>query len=148
MQFKFAALLAAALAAPAALASPTRRTETLKVTFDQTYDNAGQSLATVACSNGANGLLTKGFTTFGSLPDPYIGGSQFVSGWNSTECGSCWTLSYNGKSLNLIAIDTAGVGFNIAKGAFDYLADAHAEQIGSFEATVESADPKACGFKY
>ena len=140
---KLLAVAAAALLPTLALAQST-----VSVSFDQTYDNAGQSLATVACSNGANGLLTKGFTTFGSLPDfPYIGGSQFVTGWNSTECGSCWTLSYNGKSLNLIAIDTAGVGFNIAKEAFDVLAvGTNGEQIGSVQASYKKLTNIQCGF--
>ena len=136
------ALLAAALSAPAALAGPAA--QTLKVTFDQTYDNAGASLNTVACSNGVNGLVGK-FPTFGSLPTfPNIGGSMFVSGFNSTECGSCWELAYEGKSINLIAIDTAGVGFNIAKEAFDFLADAEATgawivgagAVGSYDSQV------------
>ena len=147
MQFKvtaFSALLVAVLSAPAALAGPAPTT--LKVMPDQTYDNANASLNGVACSNGANGLITKGFTTFGSLPSPFIGGSQFVASWNSTECGSCWKLTYQGKTIHVIAVDTAGVGFNIAKGAFNALADDAAQQLGSFEATVEAATGSACGF--
>lgn len=33
---------------------------TVTVSFDQTYDNSGGSLATVSCSDGQNGMLTKG----------------------------------------------------------------------------------------
>jgi hypothetical protein len=70
-------------------------------TYDNTYDNPYGSLNGVACSNGENGLLTKGFTTFGSLPSfPYIGGAQAVTGWNSPQCGSCWALTYQGKTIN------------------------------------------------
>ena len=145
MQFKTftLALITAALSAPAASASPTSKT--LKVTFDQTYDNASKSLLGVACSNGENGLLTKGFTTLGSLPAfPYVGGAQFVEGWNSAMCGSCWTLTYKGKSINVVAVDTAGVGFNLAKQAFDALADPFAMQQGSLEAVVARADDWLC----
>ena len=39
--------------------------------FDTIYDQASESLDVVACSNGVNGLESKGFTTFGSLPDAY-----------------------------------------------------------------------------
>lgn len=148
MQFKAAALalFAAALSAPAVLAGPYP--QTLKVTFDNFYDNPKLSLNNVACSNGENGLVYK-FPTFGDLPDfPFIGGSVFVSGFNSPECGSCWNLAYNGKNINLIAIDTAGVGFNIAKEAFDALADAKAEELGSLEAYVTPAEPSACGLYY
>ena len=117
------------------------------VSYDNTYDQSSGSLTTVACSDGPSGLITKGYDTFGSLPHfPNIGGAAAVAGWNSAQCGSCWQLTYNGKSINLIAIDTAGVGFNIAKEAFDALADAEAEQLGSLEAYVTSVEPSACGF--
>lgn len=53
---KLTGVVAALLAVPAALAA------TVTVSFDQAYDNGGSSLATVACSDGANGLLTKGET--------------------------------------------------------------------------------------
>jgi hypothetical protein len=71
------------------------------VSYDNTYDASGGSLSTVACSDGANGLLTKGFTTFGSLPSfPNIGGAAAVPGWNSTNCGTCWALSFNNVTIN------------------------------------------------
>jgi hypothetical protein len=59
------------------------------------YDNGQTSMNSVACSNGVNGLVTKGYPTFGSLPSfPFIGGAFAVGAWNSTECGSCWELTY------------------------------------------------------
>jgi hypothetical protein len=70
------------------------------VSFDNTYDNSGGSLATVACSDGANGLLSR-FPTFGSLPTfPNIGGAQAVEGHGSSNCGTCWQLTFNGNSIN------------------------------------------------
>ena len=55
---KFAALLATALLAlPCALAQTVRK---VSVSFDETYDNPAGSLDTVACSNGPNGLESKG----------------------------------------------------------------------------------------
>ncbi|KAF8894768.1 Cerato-platanin-domain-containing protein [Infundibulicybe gibba] len=69
------------------------------VSFDPVYDNANQSLATVSCSNGANGLLTRGFTTFGSLPNlAHIGGATAVEGFNSVNCGTCWQLTFTNSS--------------------------------------------------
>jgi len=60
----------------------------VRVTLDDVYSQASNSLSGVACSDGANGLLTKGYKTFGDLPDfPHLGGSSDVS-WNSPECGS------------------------------------------------------------
>lgn len=54
------------------------------VSYDTTYDNSGLDLLTVSCSDGSNGLVTKGYPTAGSLPDfPYIGGAPAVTGYNS-----------------------------------------------------------------
>jgi Cerato-platanin len=70
------------------------------VSFDNTYDNSAGSLATVACSDGANGLLSR-FPTFGTLPTfPNIGGAQAVVAHGSPNCGTCWQLSFNGVSIN------------------------------------------------
>ena len=59
---KFAAIFTALTAVPAALAA------TVSVSYDQTYDNGSNSLATVACSDGSNGMLTKGTTPLIKLP--------------------------------------------------------------------------------
>jgi hypothetical protein len=92
-------------------------TATEPVRANPIYDNYGTSLNIVACSNGANGLVTKGYDTFGSLPGfPYIGGAYAVTGWNSTECGSCWKLTYptTGVSVYYTAIDTINAGFDVS----------------------------------
>ncbi|KIJ24250.1 hypothetical protein M422DRAFT_56470 [Sphaerobolus stellatus SS14] len=90
--------------------------------YDPVYDNANGDLHTVACSDGPNGLLTKGFTTFGSLPNfAYIGGAPAVEGWNSASCGTCWTLTFNGKTINVLAIYHSAPGFNIALSSLNEL---------------------------
>ena len=55
---KFFALASVLCAASAALAAPAAKTAT--VSYDLNYDNAKISLDAVACSDGSNGLLTKG----------------------------------------------------------------------------------------
>ncbi|KAK7688822.1 hypothetical protein QCA50_007511 [Cerrena zonata] len=118
----------------------------VKVTYDNTYDNVQGSLATVSCSNGANGLLTKGFKTFGDLPTfPNIGGAQAVAGFNSPNCGSCWQLTYKGKSINVLAIDHAGDGFNIAQEALDKLTNGQAVDLGVIQADAKQVPASACG---
>jgi len=136
---KFFSIAAAfALAIPAALADTVR--------YDQTYDNSGQSLSTVSCSDGPNGLLTKGYTTFGSLPTfPNIGAAAAVTGYGSAECGSCWKLTYNGTSVTVIAMDHAGDGFNLSLESMNTLTNNQAQFLGSVAATVESLDPSQCG---
>ena len=72
----------------ALLASPLVVIAT-RVAYDTVYDNGGQSLSTVACSDGKNGLLTKNYNTFQDLPSyPNIGASSVIAGWNSPNCGS------------------------------------------------------------
>ncbi|KAG5650739.1 hypothetical protein H0H81_011223, partial [Sphagnurus paluster] len=106
------------------------------VSYDPVYDNSGNSLDIVACSNGANGLLTAGYTTFGSLPSfPYIGGAAAVSGWNSPNCGTCWNLTYTNSqgvatSISVLAIDYTLTGFNIALEAMNKLTGGQAVQLG------------------
>jgi len=124
-----------------------------KVSHDAKYDNAGNSLSTVACSDGPNGLMTRGFTTFGSLPKfPHIGGGYVVEGWNSPNCGTCWELTYTNpqgkkKSINVLAIDVAKPGFNIASSAVNELTNGNAEQFGIIDVTSKSVDPSVCGLK-
>lgn len=125
--------------------------QTVSLSYDPIYDNAGQSLNTVACSDGANGLVTKGFSTFGSLPRfPRIGGAPAVTGWNSSACGTCWELAYTPASgtrttINIIAVDVGQAGFNIAKRAMDELTNGQATQLGRINVTPRQVAPSACG---
>ena len=138
MQFK-----AIALAAIALLASPALG---VTLSYDETYDQSGTSLANVACSDGSHGLLTKGFTTFGSLPSfPEIGGAAAVACFNSPNCGTCWQLTYNGKSINVLAIDHADEGFNIALRAMNTLTNGQAEQLGRIDVVVSNAGVSVLG---
>ena len=116
------------------------------VRYDPQYDNSEISLSAVTCSNGANGLLTKKYTTFGSLPSfPNIGAAQAVKGWNSPECGSCWQISYKGKSVKVTVVDRAGDGFNLSLKALDTLTDGDAEESGVVRAQAKQVDKSYCG---
>ncbi|KAI0329946.1 Cerato-platanin [Cubamyces sp. BRFM 1775] len=128
----FTALLSSALA--------------VTVSYDQTYDSSSGDLHTVACSDGPNGMLTKGFTTFGSLPHfPNIGGAAAVAGWNSANCGTCWKLTYNGRSINVLAIDHTDSGFNIALEAMNTLTNNQAVFLGRVDAQATQVDVSQCG---
>jgi len=132
-----------------ALALPVFSTS---VTYDQTYDNKAGSLSTVACSNGANGLLTKGYNTFGDLPSfPNIGGASAVAGWNSPNCGTCWELTFTdgqGKatSINVTAVDYAANGFNIGLTAMNTLTGGNGVQYGVVDVVSKQVGASACGF--
>jgi hypothetical protein len=124
-----------------------------QISYDTAYDVSSSSLDTVSCSNGANGLETKGYTTFGSLPTfPYIGAAQAVAAWNSPNCGSyifpykaqfitmltwistimaigtCWEISYQNTTITVLAIDHAGDGFNLSLEAMNNLTCAQAQK--------------------
>ncbi|KAI0355066.1 immunomodulatory protein [Trametes cingulata] len=138
MQFKAFALAALAVFVSSALG--------VTVSYDESYDNGSASLATVSCSDGPNGMLTKGFSTFGSLPHfPNIGGAAAVGGWNSPQCGTCWQLTFNGKSINVLAIDHANEGFNIALEAMNTLTNGQAQQLGRIDATATQVAASQCG---
>jgi hypothetical protein len=118
----------------------------ITVSYDDAYDDASRSLASVSCSDGANGLLTKGSSTQGSLPGfPHIGGASTIAGWNSPACGTCYSLTYNGKSINVIAMDHAAEGFNIVQAALDELTNGQAVALGRIDAQYAELAPSACG---
>lgn len=125
-------------------------TYAVQVTYDTTYDNSGGSLTTVACSDGSNGLITRGFTTFGSLPSfPYIGGASVITGWNSASCGTCWALTYTNAqgvstTINVAAIDVAKSGFNIALSAMNELTGGNAVQYGVVDVTATQVAASVC----
>lgn len=125
---------------------PPQKPPTIPVRYSEYYDQKSLSLNSVACSNGPNGLLTKGYKTLGSLQNfPYIGGATAVSGWNSPKCGSCWEISYNGQSVNILAVDTAGEGFILSKAALNKLTGLHAVDFGVVQATAKELPPSQCG---
>ncbi|CCU76194.1 unnamed protein product [Blumeria hordei] len=118
----------------------------ISVSFDSGYDERERGLDTVSCSDGSHGLLTRGYTTQSSLPSfPRIGGTSFINGWNSASCGSCWTLSYNGSSIDVLAMDRATDGFNIARAAMEKLAGSAGVAMGRIEATYAETNASACG---
>ena len=82
---------------------------------------------------------------FAKIVLPRIGGAAAVAGWNSAQCGTCWQLTYNGKSINVLAVDHTDAGFNIAKAAMNTLTGGHAEEFGRVDATATQVSASACG---
>ncbi|KAF7594082.1 hypothetical protein BBP40_010219 [Aspergillus hancockii] len=145
------ALFSSALAAPVEQSSDATTAATVSVSYDQKFDVAGSSLTTVACSDGINGLINRGYSTFGSLPSfPNIGGAPTVGGWNSPNCGKCYQLHYQAgnidKSIFVTAVDAAPGGFNIGLQAMNTLTNGLAEQLGRVSATYTEVAPSNCGF--
>jgi hypothetical protein len=130
------------------VASPTAPTDSQPVRFNSFYDNGQQSLNNVACSNGDNGLVTRGYTTFDSLPTfPYVGAGYTIHNWNSPECGSCWQLTYpdTGVTIYATAIDTVYSGFDLSEAAVNALTSGNAEQFSYINVDSTEVDPSYCG---
>ncbi|KAN0141228.1 Cerato-platanin domain containing protein [Lactarius tabidus] len=138
------ALFSVAIASPAAPA-----TDVQVVRENVYYDNPSESLNNVACSNGPNGLVTKGYKTFDSLPTfPYIGAVYAVHNWGSPECGSCWQLTYEdtGVTIYVTAIDTVGSGFDLSEEAVETLTEGIAgPSFTSINVDSTEVDPSYCG---
>ncbi|KAK3940844.1 Cerato-platanin [Diplogelasinospora grovesii] len=117
------------------------------VSYDTGYDDASRSLTAVSCSDGANGLITRyGWQTQGDVKDfPYIAGVEAVAAWNSPNCGTCWSATYNGKTVYVLAIDHAATGINMGLHAMNDLTNGNAAQFGHVDATVAQVPISNCG---
>ncbi|KAI9373848.1 Cerato-platanin-domain-containing protein [Aspergillus egyptiacus] len=146
-------LLPLTLAAPTSSSSLLTRqsTGTTSLSYDPKYDIGSTSLTTVACSDGDFGLLTEGYTTFGSLPSFYrIGGAPTVSGWGSNKCGACYEISYTSatgqvNSMVVTAVDAAPGGFNVGVQAMDQLTGGRAQELGRVDVSFSEVGRGRCG---
>jgi len=122
----------------------------MTLSYDTVYDDGATSLDRVACSNGNNGLVTRGYTTFASLPSyPYICGIEFVKGWNSPNCGTCYNVTYGNpgekKTFSILAVDTDPNGMNIGENVMNKMTNGNAVEYGTVEADVEQVAESYCG---
>lgn len=146
------ALLTSLNLSGAALApqSETTGAMSLTVSYGPKYDVQGSSLNSVACSDGENGLVNKGFSIFNSLPNfPLIGSAPTIAGWNSPNCGTCYRLHYRrgnvDERINVLAIDTAPAGFNIGLEAMNRLTNYQAKNLGRVVVTYTRVADSICG---
>ncbi|KAL7275537.1 hypothetical protein RUND412_001521 [Rhizina undulata] len=124
-----------ALSFPILLFPALTNAATTTVSFDSVYDDPNLPTTSVACSDGTNGLLTKGYPNLGSVPGfPYVGAAFTVPGWNSPNCGKRYWLEYNGWRITMVAVDHAEAGFVLSKTALDALTGGQAGQLGRITA--------------
>lgn len=133
---------------PSATAAPAPA-QTTTISYDPKYDQGTTSLTTVSCSDGVNGLISKGYSDFKSLPGfPLIGGAPTVEGWNSPNCGKCYQIHYKAgnvdKTVNVLAVDVARGGFNLGLQAMNQLTNGLAEQLGRVQATYSEVEQSEC----
>ncbi|KAI9346810.1 heat-stable 19 kDa antigen [Zopfochytrium polystomum] len=125
-------------------ASPLTRRDQVSVSYDNNYSKTTNlPLASFACSDGSNGLLTKGYTTIASLK-VYAAATPYVGGWNSPSCGKCYAVSYGGKSVTVVAVDR-GNSFVMGQDAMDELTGGQAVALGRVQADAVEVAPSNCG---
>jgi len=105
--------------------------------------SAGDSLTTVACSDGSNGLITRtGYQSISPL-FPYVAAYSGAT-WNSPSCGDCIQLTdtKSGNTIHITVIDQCGsppggfdAHFDIAQPAFDTLFGNAGQNAGSGSAS-------------
>jgi hypothetical protein len=126
------------------LAASAQTTQTLS--YDTVYDDSSLPLSSFACSDGANGLETKGYTTLESLPTfPNVGGVYTVTGWNSAACGSCYQVTYMNNTVTILAVDVSKEGFTVSEEAMNTLTGGLAAEAGRVDVTATQVDASACG---
>ena len=74
-----------------------------------------------------------------------IGGASTVEGWNSASCGKCYSLTFEGRSINILAVDHAAEGFNIAQAAMNQLTGGRAVEVGRVDAVWAEVPASGCG---
>ncbi|KAL4918249.1 Cerato-platanin-domain-containing protein [Aspergillus aurantiobrunneus] len=147
--------LLALLPATLTLASPAprsgfervaKRQSASTLSYDPLYSVAGSSTNTVACS----GVLAQTYPTFGSLPGfPLIGGAPTIADGSSPSCGACYQVSWTDQtgatsSINVIGIDVATQGFNVATEAMDQLTGGRAIEFGRVDVTWTEVAREVC----
>ncbi|KAK3359415.1 Cerato-platanin [Lasiosphaeria hispida] len=117
------------------------------VTYDIGYDDSSRTMEFVACSDGVNGLIGKyGWSKQGEVTRfPYIGGAEAVEDWNSDNCGTCWSATYNDKTIYVLAIDHTENGLNLGLEAMEDLTDGNAVHLGRVQADVYQVPISNCG---
>ncbi|RPB10232.1 Cerato-platanin [Morchella conica CCBAS932] len=113
-------------------------TSALAVTaaYDTTYDTSSLSTLVLACSDGVNGLYTKGYQTLGSVPGfPNVGAVETVAGWNSANCGKCYNVTYGSTTIKVTAVDHAASGFVLSLAALNTLTGGQGVALGRVDVT-------------
>ncbi|KAL7268506.1 hypothetical protein RUND412_008868 [Rhizina undulata] len=116
------------------------------IAYDTTYDSSSQSTLTIACSDGVNGLYTKGYSTLGVLPTfPRIGAAETIAGWNSANCGKCYQITYGSNSIYAIAVDHAASGWVLSEAAMNTLTGGLAVELGRVTGDYTEVASSLCG---
>ena len=76
---------------------------------------------------------------------PFIVGAAVIASWNSAYCGTCWQLTYEGTSINILAIDHAADGFDITLEAINKLTNGQAVELVRIAVLAQQVETSVCG---
>ncbi|KAG6333234.1 hypothetical protein ID866_5857 [Astraeus odoratus] len=120
--------------------------QSITLAYSLVYDDPKQSLDTLACGTGVDGLELKGYKALGDLPNfPNVGGLDTVMGWNSDGCGMCYNVTYGSTIAHILTVDVALRGFIVSEKAMDALTDGLAARLGRIDVQATAVDATYCG---
>ncbi|KAI6143015.1 Cerato-platanin [Pisolithus tinctorius] len=114
--------------------------------YDAIYGDSSCPLSSLACSDGSNGLESKGYTTLSSFSNfPYLGGASTIANWNDPNCGKCCAITYAKNTINVLALDVSEDGFTVSPQAMNVLTNGQASALGRVEVTSAEVPASECG---
>jgi len=118
-----------------------------------TYHNYASTtpLTSLACSDGANGLITRFKQSTLAKWYPNVGAASFA-GWNSPNCGGCYKLqnAANGKSVSITVVDKCAAAggydahFDISPVAFATLGGSAGQAAGHVVVSYTKVSSNPC----
>lgn len=117
--------------------------EPTEIRFSYLYGRPMASINDVACSDGENGLIAKD-PSIKHLKDiwpfPRLAGAPTIGAWNSPECGKCYKLYYEDKSIVVMAVDIGGEGFVVSREVMDYFTNYNGGTVGLVKGEFEEVE--------
>ncbi|KAI6004584.1 Cerato-platanin, partial [Pisolithus marmoratus] len=127
------------------LSVPVLAQMTTSLAYDDIYGDANLPLSRFACSDGSNGLESKGYTTLSSFANfPYLGGAPTIATWNDPNCGKCYAVTYGKNTINVLALDVSKDGFTVSPQAMNTLTNGQALALGRVEVAATEVPASEC----
>ncbi|KAL9564471.1 hypothetical protein ACKAV7_010923 [Fusarium commune] len=115
-------------------------------TYNGFYDDDTVSVTELACWKGSRIVEGQDWARLGEVMYQ-IAGYEGVDGPDSTNCGSCWSLSYGDTSRSVLVLNgaQAGSGFETSLTVMNSLTGGKAEQLGRINVTAHQTELLDCG---
>jgi hypothetical protein len=122
-----------------ALLAPAASAVTVSLTFDGMYATADQPLSTFSCPGLFGAERVNQLAAW-----PNVTATAFIERNLSPNCGTCWQVTYQGRSINLLAIDHAPQGFTASPFTVNWLTSGTGITNGRVDVDVTQIDPSEC----